>query len=303
MIGSRAINGWIVSLVASAAALGIAGSGPEARGQEPASEPAAHQRREKAGRQSHRGHRGRDGRPGARRGGRHWGRQVFQPRPEDHGPLREGEEQELRDFVRDQFPGLHQLLDRVEQRSPREFRRSFHRLVPRLRQLRRIHQRNPELAQLIGQHAEHMVRAGLLRRAWRHADDEQRENIEHQIRGEIAATVRVEVQVLKHLADHLEATRDERIAERVAALTAADADLSPEPQPVRERVGALQMATGAARRLELETELVELLGRQLDEKIAALRQRAREMKAGAPAEVDKRMRRLKEGPPSRRRKP
>lgn len=294
-------NRWIMGLASALALLWMVGTGDQAHGQDRPHGPDARQRRPQRG--SRPQHGDRDGRPREHQGGGYWGRQIFQPSEEDRGPLREGEEQELRDFLSSELPRLHRLLEHVEDRSPRAFQRSLHRLLPRLRQLRRIHQRDPELAKLIGQHAEHLFRAGMLRRAWHHADADARPDLEHRVRGEIAATVRVESAVLDHWANHLEATRAERIAQRVAALTADDADLASEPQPVRKLVDELRLADDAARRLELEAELAQIVGQQLEHEIAGLRARAKAMKAGAREEVDRHMQHWLEGPPARRRGP
>ena len=57
--------------------------------------------------------------------GRHWLRWLFRPAPEDFGPLRPGEEEELREFARTELPQLSEVLDRVEQQQPGELQRSF----------------------------------------------------------------------------------------------------------------------------------------------------------------------------------
>ncbi|MFH1748928.1 MAG: hypothetical protein ABIG44_17995 [Planctomycetota bacterium] len=283
---------WIIGILILGLSFDV---GHPAYGQE-RPRPPAHERGERWPR-TQRAERGKH-RP--RHGGQHWASQIFRPTKEDYGPLREGEEAELREFLQTEMPRLQRLLARVKDHNAQEFERNLHRLIPRLRQLRRIHARDPELATLIGEHSEHLFRAGMLRRAWQDADEETRDELENQIRAELAAALRSEVQALKRWAQYLEDTRAEHIQERVEALLAEDADLSPEPERLRTQVDALRAEVDSARRLELITELTQMVGVQLDREIEGLRQHAQKMKTEAREEVDRRVQRWLEGPRGRR---
>jgi hypothetical protein len=229
-----------------------------------------------------------------------WARNIFEPTEEDRGPLRPGEEEELKQFVKDELPRLARVLRHIEDTNPGATRQAFPRLVPRLRLLRRIHAENPELAELIEQHAANQFRIEMLRRPWARADADGRELIESQMRACIAENLGVEADALARWADDLEANRDARVAAWLNRLTEPQADLSAEPEPVRARVEQLAAASDEAQRAELKNELSVLLTRHVDQKITAIRERVEQLRTNAPAEVDRRMEHLRAAPRSRR---
>lgn len=268
-----------------------------ARAQEPSQRPAAPPPSQKDATQPHDGAGGPERRDEQRRPlrapfGPRWGRGLFEPAPEDRGPLRPGEEEELRQFLKEKLPRLARALRMIEERQPGIVSRGFPRLVPRLRHLRRIYEQNAPLAQLIEQHAASMFRVEMLRRAWTLADGDARDVLERQIRECLAEKIKVEYSALELWADSLEADRDQRVARRLARLTEPGADLASEPPFVRQKVQEWAAATDETKRQQLHGELAETVEQQLDHQLNAIRRRANELRTNAAQEVDRRLERL-----------
>jgi len=223
-------------------------------------------------------------------------RVLFEPSPEDYGPPRPGELQELRQFVRAQLPELDRTLQRLESRGPRAYERGLHRLLPHLRHLRRLHSEDPRLASLVSRHAQNLFQVERLRRAWHRADRAVRADVEDELRSRVADNLRVEIEALRAWADRLAQGRDQRLQARLETVTAPDADLSVEPPRVRELVRALSTAADETERQRLCTLLIRTLGEQLDRRIASLRNKATEMENNLEREVDRQLERLFCGP-------
>lgn len=233
---------------------------------------------------------------------RHELRRIFHPAPEDFGPIRPGEHEELREFARVKMPRMYRVLERLENRRPRAFRKNLHRLLPQLRHLQRLHKHNPEMAQLVGRHAENLFHARMLGRAWEHATDE-RAHIEQQLRRRVADNITVRTDALLLWADQLEAARETQLAERLTLLTREDVDLAEEAPEVREQVRVFWSLDSEARRREARDNLATSLATQLDREIAGMRKRARAMKSAAEQDVDRRVRQILEGRRPRRPRP
>jgi hypothetical protein len=232
-----------------------------------------------------------------------WGRSILDPAEEDRGPLRPGEEAELRQFVDEKVPRLARLLRRIDEQSPGAVHQGFARLAPRLRQLRRIQAENPKLAESVEQHAANLFRVENLRRAWLRADPDRRPPIEQEMRTCLAENLSLEIEVLGRWADDLQSSREERIAARLATLTKDDADLAAEPEEIRAVVEQLGAAGDEAQRQALWDRLTALLGTELDRQIVAIQRRAEVLRLRAPQEVDRRLAHLLEAPPPREPKP
>jgi hypothetical protein len=224
-------------------------------------------------------------------------RALFEPSPEDHGPPRPGELQELRQFVQSCLPELDRTLARLESRGPRAYERGLHRLLPHLRHLRRLHEEDPRLAGLVSRHAQNLFQVERLRRSWQQAADQTvKAGIEDELRSRVSDNLRVEIEALRAWADRLAQERDQRVQARLEALTAADADLSAEAPRVRELVRALSAAAEEAERQRLCGVLTQLLSEQLERRIASLRSRAAQLEGDVEQEVDRRVERLLWGP-------
>jgi hypothetical protein len=218
-----------------------------------------------------------------------WGRGMLEPSESDRLPLQPGEEEQLRAFVKEKLPNLSIALGWAEERNPGATRQGFAKLVPRLRQLRRIYAESPQRAELIEQHAANQVRVEMLRRAWLRAKDEARDSIESQMRQFVAKNVGLEADLLARWAEELQSGREARIADRVARLTQVDPDLAAEPGEIRQLAERLAAAQDDATRTELKAKLTTAVGRQLDHHIAAMRRRSEELRSDAPNVVDRRM--------------
>lgn len=236
------------------------------------------------------------------RRGEHLMRGLFRIGPEDQGPLQPGEAEELLEFAREHAPRLHRAMTALRERSPERFAERMATHAPRLRHLRRVCARNPRLGEIIQGYAENLIEIERGARALRKtpADSPTYERDLQALRDLVADNLRRESDALEALADHLDAQRAARVAERIAQLTSAGADLSTEPEKVRELVAAYLAATGDAERDAAREKLEAAVTHQLTTESAALRERAARQREHAPEEVDRRVEHaLAPGPPGR----
>jgi len=230
------------------------------------------------------------------------GASVLRPASEDEGPLSDEEREQLTEFLRLRAPRVHRWLTELRARNPAAFEQKLQQAAPRLRQLRRIFDRNPELGENLLRYSENLQRIGRARRAWyERTDPRERERIRDGVRQMLAQNVRIEAAVLEDEADELEQQRDERVEAALARLTATDADLAGEPEELRQLVAQWQAAADEQQRAALTDELRRVCGAQIDEEISRLRERAAARRANAVEEVDRRMERwsspIDAGPP------
>lgn len=232
-------------------------------------------------------------RPGRPRG-RFPGGHLFRPMPEDEGPLAPGELRELLGFVRRHVPYVHHELRKLRKSDPTAFHERIEEAAPRLRQLRRIFERNPELGQRFVRHSENMHRIGRARQAWIDSGDdpEMRGRILLAVRRMVAENVRIETAVLADRAEQLTEEHDRRVEAEFERLQDDATDLADEPNEVRELVAALHAAQGDDEREALTGDLRQICAERLDREIAHLQEHAARMRANAAEEVDHRMKRL-----------
>ncbi len=229
-------------------------------------------------------------------------RGLFRIEPEDEGPLQPGEAEELLEFAREHAPRLHRAMTALRERSPERFAERMTTHAPRLRHLRRVWARNPRLGAIIQTYAENLIEIERGARALRKtpADSPTYERDLQALRDLIADNLRRESDALEALAEHLDAQRATRVAERVTQLTTAGADLSTEPEKVRDLVATYLAAAGDAERNAAREKLEAAVTHQLTTESAALRERAARQREHAPEEVDRRVEHaLAPGPPGR----
>jgi len=292
---------WTLSLVAAALAAAAAAAQEPARGPHrlrSASRPAEARDTQPA---SEATTNATPAEPGGRPWGSRLGQRLLRPSPEDQGPLRPGEEDELLAFAREHMPRFYQLMDGARQRAPERFRERLAEHAPRLRHLKRVFEYSPRVGRSIQAHAENLLKIHRAARMLRTAAPESPERARalQSIRSLVAENVRLEADALEALADGLEARRDARVEERVAYLTGDQADLSAEPEKLRLLVAAVQSAPPGSERDAAREKLRGAVAAQLDEELATLRQRATDMQTSADQEVDERMQRLTNPPASR----
>lgn len=232
-------------------------------------------------------------RPGLRLG--HFpGGHLFRPLPEDQGPLTPDEQRELVSFLRKHAPNMHLRLREIRARDPAAFDEHLQDAAPRLRVLRRIFARDPQLGRNVLRHAENLRRIHRARRAWRKSepDPQARRRIYAAIRRMTAENVRIETAVLDDQALELERQRDGRIEAEFERLVSADADLAEEPPEVRELVERLQAAQEDEDLEWLYDKLRQICSERMDREVARLRNRAERLRTNAVGEVDRRLQRL-----------
>lgn len=253
-------------------------------------------------RDQRRGPRGRGPREGAQSrpwrdmGGWRLTQRLFRPSPEDRGPLREGEAEELLAFVEEHMPQFHSVMQHLRERDPRRFEEKLAEHAPRLRHLRRIFERSPQIGRIIKAHAENGFQLRRDMRALRRARDDSalHERALQAVRERLAKGLDLEIKALETLADELEENLAERVEARVTYLLSEAADLASQPEKLRELVDAVQAEEAGAPRDEALAKLRGAVTRQIRSEIKALRERCGEMRAGSPEEVDRRLAHLVE---------
>jgi hypothetical protein len=223
--------------------------------------------------------------------GRFPGGDLFRPLPEDEGPLTPGEKQELTSFLRARVPSAHRWLQELRRRDPEAFDERLREAAPRLRQLRRVFERDPELGRKFIRHAQNLERLQRARRVWPRTEraSERRERIRAAVRRLIAQNLRIEALVLDDRLRQLQEQREQRIDAWVSRLRSDEINLAGEPEEVRELVRRWRGASGQKRRAELEAELRRMCGERFDREIKRLRRRAELVRESAVEEVDRRL--------------
>ena len=304
-------SGWrtigTAVLIFACAQLGLPAGLAQAGSDEPQDEPP---RGAERGRRWGRGDRER-GRRGLERGGPERGRGMmiggglFRPSPEDFAPLTDEERDELMAFLEEHLSSLHTALENLRDSDSVAFEQKMEEAAPRLRQLRRIFERDPELGQRVLEHSENMRRMRRGWRAWRGAKDDQekREKLWTQIRRMAAQNLRIELQVMEDRVREIEEQRDERIAADVERLLSDEVLSAGEPERVREIIDQYHAAETDEQRAEQRAKLEEFCGKRIDREVTSLRERIQQMRQDASAEVDRRMERWsKHGPAERGRR-
>lgn len=222
------------------------------------------------------------------------GRELFEPRPEDRGPLRTGEEAELLAFAREHMPRLGRALDEVRARKPERFQAMLDDAAPRLRHLRHVFEVSPRVGSILRAHAENMFAVRRQMRELRSAapGTPAYDSARQAARERLAASVQLEVDALTALADDIAAGRDTRVDARATELIAVGADLSVVPERIRRRIDDYHAAGDDAARTAAREQVRVGLAQLTDDEVAALRQRASRLSAAAAEEVDRRLDRL-----------
>jgi hypothetical protein len=227
------------------------------------------------------------------------GAELLRPLPEDEGPLQPGEADELFEFARRNVPFVHRALRRMEDLAPDEFEHRLQRAAPRLRQLKRIFDRNPQLGERIVRFAENQQRIRFAKRNWDEGERSPalRQRLTQEIRPLFAENLRIEQDVLRERLDDLTARREVQIDREVERLTADGFDPADVPADVREllrkyRDAATESELDAARR-----ELRRVGENRIDSEISMLRERVNRVRNDAAREVDRRVGRFFDAPP------
>jgi hypothetical protein len=230
--------------------------------------------------------------------GRLPGAHLFRPLPEDQGPLRAGEQEELLSFIHQHMPETYESLDQLRQSDPAAFRERLQKAAPPLRRLRRIFERDSELGQSVIRHSENVQRLRRARRAWlaSEQDHQARRGIEDLMRRTVAENVAIETAVLDDQVRELDWRREARIAAEFERLTSPDADLAGEPPEVRELVRQLHEAQLKDELEWVEDELWVVCAERMDREVRALQERVERLRANAAEQVDRRMQRLTSRP-------
>lgn len=227
-------------------------------------------------------------------------RGLFRPLPMDMGPVRPSEEKELLEFAREHAPRLFSAIESLREGDPERFRRRLGEIAPRLRQLHRIHERTPKLADLVRQHSENMFESMRLAREARRFEPgtPAHDEVLGEIRNRMADVTRIECDALRVLADEL----DERRPERIAAWLKYFLDEAPEaadraPSRLRGMIDAYRSTESEATRAELRARLATRVDELMRFETDNLRERAERRRQSMPDEVERRVERLLGGLP------
>ncbi len=219
---------------------------------------------------------------------------LFELHVSDRSPLREGEAEELMEFAREHIPRAYYLLNALREESPERFRQRLTEHAPRLRQMRRVYEYSPEIGELVRQHAETrlMMRKRAMRIARVRAPSLQ-ERAWERLRGTVARSVELEIDILEARAEMLVAQRTALIEEASDHLLSSDAIPAGAPPRLRELLAAYHAAETEPARNAARSRLMEGIERRIDKEVQVLQTRADDLRADAPAEVDLRMERLR----------
>lgn len=222
------------------------------------------------------------------------GARMFQPLPEDEGPLSQAEQRELEKFVKKHAPLIHDKLRQLRKRNPNVFQQRMQEAAPRLRMLRRVFQRDPRLGRMIVRYAENRQRFGRARQALRDAGDDPqaRRRIAAAVRRMMAEDLRIEATVLDDRAKMMEEQRDARIESEYQRLVSPDLDLAAEAPEARELIQRLRGAETDEQREALADELWWVATDRTDREVETMRARVTRMRTHAAEEVDRRVRRF-----------
>ncbi|RMF78776.1 MAG: hypothetical protein D6744_09735, partial [Planctomycetota bacterium] len=227
------------------------------------------------------------------------GAPTLHPQREDFGPLRPGEQDELLDFARDRTPRLYGMLTELRRRDPARFRENFsRRILPRLRQIRRLCEGAPDICDRLIEHIENqqsILRATMALRSRRISDNERRQVLA-RVRGWEAANLRIEDAVMNDWIESLKSRRDDLLERFIELAQDPDANLAGEPAPVRKLVERLRTAQNDEQRAAVLAEAREAIGRRIDERISNLEKRLAERRKNRDRELEQRMRRYAHPP-------
>ncbi|MGE3180843.1 MAG: hypothetical protein AB7N71_04375 [Phycisphaerae bacterium] len=220
---------------------------------------------------------------------------LFLPRPQDHGPLGDGEEEALLEFAQQHIPRMHRHLQNARRTQQNQrFDRRFHRdIVPLLRHLKRIHDADPELGELQIRHAE--LRVQLLRRApafRRDENDSLPPRLLRDMRSRIAEMLQIEKEVIQREIRALEENPDHTINLRIDELMNTEYDPAVEPPDVRELVDGYRAAENDVARFELREKLREAVSQEVDKQKRALQRHLARLSNETEAVIDERMSRM-----------
>lgn len=223
----------------------------------------------------------------------------FWPEREDFGPLRPGEDAELLEFAEAEVPEAFLRLDRIRRNEPGQFRQRLRDAAPRLRFLRRVFQRNPDLGRVLVQHIDtslaiqRLVRTFQARRNAANPRENARElqELRRRLRPHVQARFELEERALDLHVTELVATREARAGRRVQALLAPDADLSDVVDDVRLLAEQYRSADDPAARACLEVQISDRVLQQLDAEIGALRERLARSREDRDARIEHYIRR------------
>ena len=178
------------------------------------------------------------GGPGPRRGER----PGLGPPPGSDQPLTPRDIDELMQFAHDNFPAIHDRLDRLRQKNPREFQVLVRRVYNRLRPLMDMLHDNPQAAEkAIQEHRLQMIITGLVEQYRNAKSDDERSRLKTEIQAKIRERfdrhqerIRLEIQTLRKRLDEQErqlSKREQNKEELLRKELERSLDGQPNPPP------------------------------------------------------------------------
>lgn len=170
------------------------------------------------------------------------------PRPD--GPLSPADREEVRAFVREHFPMLHEHLEGLRGREPELFRRRAERIMAPMRELMETYKADPELGAMLIQERRAEVQLRLLGRMHGKHRNESRQkqmeerirtltaemfDLQHERRGLEIRRMETRLQELRQRHDENARMREKIIARETAKYLDHQEDLS-EPTAIEEKL-------------------------------------------------------------------
>ena len=233
-------------------------------------------------------------------------RGLFRASPEDQGPLKPGEADELLAFAEQHAPRAYKLLRGLRERDPAQFQEKMAAHAPRLRHLRRIYEQNPQMGAVVQAYADDLVAIERSARSLRAPHGPSPDSPEYaremdKLRNLVAGNVQRECDALDLIADQYEQERAARLERRVDYLAGDEVNLEGEPPELQKLITAFQSAATEAERATLREQIQTAAARQVDGEVAALRARAARLRGDLTPEVERRVKEALQ--PSARRGP
>lgn len=197
-------------------------------------------------------------------------------------------------FARENVPVIYGRLNNLKAHDSAGYQRGLSRAAPRLRQLQRLFAERPAVARRFIQHIENGDAIGRAAQAFARnaANPNARQRAENDIRRRVAENLTIEHEVLTDHADDLEGRREAIVKHEFGRVTAAGADLAPEPPRLREAVRRIRETGDDASRKQAEGVLRDMIHRRIDDEIDHARKRAEMIQKNSIAEVDAQTKRI-----------